>query len=141
MSRLRYLLVLLICIPSFLLAEDSTALIRAGEGKLQAGEVDAAIGLLEQAIAADAGSSLAYTRLGGALLLKQRHEEAIERFRAAIGLNAGNADAFVGMAIADIHLGRHALARAALQEAKRLDPEKGTEADRLIAWIDRRLEE
>jgi len=34
--------------------------------------------------------------------------------------------------------GRYSLARAAQEEAKRIDPEKREETDKLIAWIDRR---
>jgi hypothetical protein len=39
--------------------------------------------------------------------------------KEAIALDANNANAFVGMAIAYLHSGRHPLARAALEEAKR----------------------
>lgn len=42
------------------------------------------------------------------------------------------------MALAYIHAGRYPLARAALEEAKRIDFSKREEVDKLIAWIDRR---
>jgi Tfp pilus assembly protein PilF len=105
---------------------------------MKTGQIDAAIETLRQAVATDPGSSLAHTRLGGALLLKQENAEAIETFRKAIMLNGDNADAFVGMAIAYLHSGDYALARASLEEAKRIDPAKAPKVDELIAHIDRR---
>jgi Flp pilus assembly protein TadD len=86
----------------------------------------------------DPASSRAQTRLGGALLLKQQNAAAIDAFRAAITLSANNADAFIGMAIAYLHSGDDALARAALEEAKRIDPTRAAKIDELIASIDQR---
>lgn len=119
-------------------ADDPTALIQEGEASLKAGEIDSGLALFRQAVQTDPGSSLAHTRLGGALLLKQENAEAIETFRKAIMLNGDNADAFVGMAIAYLHSGDYALARASLEEAKRIDPAKAPKVDELIAHIDRR---
>ena len=119
-------------------AAEVAGLLREGEQKLQAGEIDAAVQVLEQAVAQDAGSPLARTRLGGALLLKQDQPAAIGQFREAIRLDPRNAPAFIGMAVAEIHLGRYALARASLSEAKAIDPAKGPEIDRLLLWLDTR---
>jgi cytochrome c-type biogenesis protein CcmH/NrfG len=119
-------------------AGDVDALIAAGESKLKSGEIDAAIVDLRQAVAVDPASSRAQTRLGGALLLKQQNAAAIDAFRAAITLSANNADAFIGMAIAYLHSGDDALARAALEEAKRIDPTRAAKIDELIASIDQR---
>ena len=88
-------------------ATDVAGLIREGESKLQAGDIEAAVHLLEQAVAQDARSPLARTRLGGALLLKQDQPAAIGQFREAISLDPRNAQAFLGMAVAEIHLGRY----------------------------------
>jgi len=85
-----------------------------------------------------ASSSLAQTRIGGALLLKQDYGLAIESFRQAILLDGANADAFVGMAMAYLHGGDYALARAALEEAKRIDPAKQAKVDEVIAYINQR---
>jgi tetratricopeptide (TPR) repeat protein len=125
-------------VMSATLAADAAALIRAGEAKLKLGEMDAGLALLRQAAQTDPGSSLARTRVGGALLLKREYRAAIAEFRAAIALDASNADAFVGMAVAYLHGGDYPLARAALEEAKRLDPTKAVEIDALIAYIDER---
>lgn len=119
-------------------AADAPGLVVQGESQLKTGQIDAAIETLRQAVATDPGSSLAHTRLGGALLLKQDYQPAIETFRKAIMLDGDNADAFVGMAIAYLHSGDYALARASLQEAKRIDPTKARKVDELIVYIDRR---
>ena len=131
-------LIVLLVLSQTVAAADIGELIRQGETKLQAGEIDAAARVFEQAVAQDARSPLAHTRLGGALLLKQEQTAAIGQFREAIMLDSRNAQAFIGMAVAEIHLGRYALARAALVEAKGIDPAKGQEIDRLVVWLDGR---
>jgi tetratricopeptide (TPR) repeat protein len=113
-------------------------LISQGESQLQAGQIEEAIGTLHQAVSADPGSSLAYTRLGGAQVLHQEYDAGIESFKQAIKLDGNNANAFVGMAVAYLHTDRDALARAALEEAKRIDPSKQAKVDELIALIDER---
>lgn len=135
---MRFIHALLMIVSVSISAAEPSDLVREGEAKLQAGEIDAAVVILQSAVAMDDRSPLARTRLGGALLLKQEQAAAIEQFRAAIGLDRKNADAFIGMAVAEIHLGRYALARAALVEAKAIDPRKGQEVDSVIAWIDAR---
>lgn len=119
-------------------ADDAPALIAQGEAKLNAGEIDSGLALFRQAVEAAPDSSLAYTRLGGALLLKQENAQAIEAFRTAIMKDGNNADAFIGMAIAYLHGSDYALARASLDEAKRIDPSKAAKLDELISKIDQR---
>jgi hypothetical protein len=63
---------------------------------------------------------------------------SIQSFQRAISLDANNADAFVGMAMAYLHGGRYGQARSALVEAKRIAPDKGPKIDEVIAWIDQR---
>jgi tetratricopeptide (TPR) repeat protein len=118
-------------------ATDAAGSIQAGEAKLKAGEIDGGLALFREAVQADPGSALARTRLGGALLLKQEYKAAIEEFRVAIALDGNNPDAFVGMAVAYLHGGDYPLARASLEEAKRLDPAKQAKIDALIDSIDR----
>jgi Tfp pilus assembly protein PilF len=119
-------------------AGDADSLVEKGEAQLKSGQIDAAVQTLKKAVAEDPSSSLAYTRLGGAWVLKREYAAGLQSFKRAISLDANNATAFVGMAFAYLHTGRYVLARAALEEAKRIDPSKKTEADRLIAWIDER---
>lgn len=117
---------------------DTATLINQGEASLKAGEIDAGLAQFRQAAEQDPKSSLAQTRIGGALMLKQNYGPAIEAFRQAIMLDGNNADAFVGMAMAYLHSGDYALARAALEEAKRIDPAKQEKIDAVIAYIDQR---
>jgi Tfp pilus assembly protein PilF len=119
-------------------APDAQALIAVGEAQLAEGKAAAAIVTLEQAVAADPKSSLAYLRLGGARLMRQENTAAIADFRNAVGADPNNADAFVGMAVAYLHSGDYALARAALGEAKRLAPAKGPEIDKVLSNLDAR---
>lgn len=137
---MRLLCALLVLIAAPVCAAQASDLVREGEAKLQAGDIDAAVIILERAVEQDSDSALARTRLGGALLLRQDQAAAIVQFRKAIALDARNADAFVGMAVAEIHLGRYGVARAALEEAKSIDPEKGESVDAVIAWIDTRTD-
>ena len=126
-----------LCLPIFAAAQDD--LISKGEAQLAAGNIPEATATLEQAVKAEPHSALALTRLGGAQLLGQNYAAGIESFKQAISLDGNNADAFVGMAVAYIHTARYPLARAALEEAKRLDPTKTSDADELLAWIDKRM--
>lgn len=114
------------------------ALISQGEQQLRNNDVDGAIATLTSAVAKDPGSSLAHTRLGGAYLLGQRYDEAIDQFQQAIGLQADNASAFIGMGLAYLHANRLGAAKAALGEARRLDPDKAAQIDDLISRIDQR---
>ena len=118
-------------------ASAASSLIAAAEAQLAEGKVDEAVATLTQAVAADPSSSLAHTRLGGAKILKQEYSAAIRDFRNALAADPNNADAFVGMAVAYLHSGDHALARAALGEAKRLAPAKGPEIDKVLDSLDR----
>jgi Tfp pilus assembly protein PilF len=117
---------------------DANVLISQGEQHLKTGKVDKGLALFRKALEEEPSSSLAYTRIGGAQLLKQEYGPAIDSFRQAIVLEANNADAFVGMAMAYLHNGDYALARASLEEAKRIDPSKQTEIDNVIAYLDQR---
>ena len=120
---------------------STAALISQGELRLQQNDIDGAITTLTRATDQAPNSSLAHTRLGGAYLLAQRYDDAIAQFQQAIGQDANNAAAFIGMGIAYLHSGRLEAAKAALGEAKRIDPDKTTQIDDLIARIDQRATE
>jgi len=106
-----------------------------GQAQLDAGKLAEAIATFEQLVEQDPASSLAFTRLGGAQVLQQEYLAGIESFRRAIMLDQGNADAFVGMAVAYLHTGQYALAREALREAERIDPSKKPEIDKVLGWL------
>ena len=117
-------------------ANSVGVLIEQAEAQLERGETQTAIATLRQAIAADPSSSLAYTRLGGAYLLNQDYSSAIDQFQQAISSDTQNAGAFIGLGIAYLHLKQAGPAKAALTEAKRLNPSKSTDIDALLARIE-----
>lgn len=119
-------------------AADTAELIAQGEAQIQAQDLDGAVATFTKAVEEDPSSSVAHTRLGGALLLNQDYEGAIPQFQDAISADANNTEAFVGMAMAYLHTSRYQLAKAALAETKRIDPSKAQQVDEIAAWIDER---
>ena len=117
---------------------DTESLIREALTQSEAGHLEQATSLLNQAIERTPDSSLAYTRLGGVQLLQQDYRSGIGNFQQAIILDDRNADAFIGLSIAYLHMGRYSLAREALREASRLGPEKQQAIDNVLAWLDQR---
>jgi len=136
----RFIRVALLCavLPVFGGEEAPNALQR-GEALLSQGKLPEALETLQEAVAAEPTSSRAFLRLGGAQLMSQDYAGSINSFQSAISLDGNNAEAFVGMGMAYIHSGRLGPARAALEEAKRIDPAKQAKIDEVIAWIDRRV--
>lgn len=117
-------------------ANSVGTLIEQAEAQLERGETQTAIATLNQAIAADPSSSLAYTRLGGAYLLGQDYSSAIDQFQRAISSDNQNAGAFIGLGMAYLHLKQAGPAKAALTEAKRLKPSKSPDIDALLTRIE-----
>jgi tetratricopeptide (TPR) repeat protein len=117
---------------------DASDLIRDGQALAEEGKLDDALAKLQQAVELDPNSALAHTRLGGIQVLKQDYALSIQSFQQAIMLDQANADAFVGMAVAYLHLGQYELAREALREAQRLDPSKQTEIEKVLTWLEQR---
>jgi tetratricopeptide (TPR) repeat protein len=113
-------------------------LIQRGEAELAGGEIQAGIETLRRAAEAAPASSLAHTRLGGALLLDRRYGEAITALQRAIALDPASAPAYIGLALAYLHSGRGTPAKAALREAQQLDPSKAAEIEALLERIGQR---
>lgn len=137
----RYLVVALLgCSLSFSITANSQqqTLIEQAFQQTEAGDLEAAQSLLEEAIKEAPSSSLAYTRLGGVLLLQQSYSSGIENFQQAIMLDQSNTQAFIGLAVAYLHLGRYQLAREALKQAQQLDPSKKQEIDKVVTWLNQR---
>jgi cytochrome c-type biogenesis protein CcmH/NrfG len=130
-------LALLLCWTG-LRASDVDALLEQGARQTAAGEIDAALASYRSAVAQDPGSPRANMKLAGLELVKQRYRASVEHFQTVIGLEPDNANAFVGMAVAYLHLGDYGLARAALMEAERLDPQKQDDIACVLQWIDMR---
>jgi tetratricopeptide (TPR) repeat protein len=120
------------------LAAATQDLMQQGQRQLDAGELEQAELTFNEVVAQNPDSALGYTRLGGVQLLRQDYRAAIDSFQRAIALDQSNADAFVGMALAYLHMGQYGLARASLQEAQRIAPAKRDEIEKVLAWIDQR---
>jgi tetratricopeptide (TPR) repeat protein len=140
MRRLRlFVTAICILIGSHALAGDATqSLLEQSYQQSSAGDLDAALNTLQEAVEKAPDSSLVHTRLGGVRVLRQEYDAGIKHFQRAIMLDQRNAVAFIGMAVAYLHLGQYSLARAALDEAGRLDPSKQAQIDRVLSWIDQR---
>ena len=113
-------------------------LIETGQSQAASGRLDDALATFTTAAQTYPDSSLAHTRLGGVRVLRQEYSRGIEEFQQAIMLDQANANAFIGLAVAYLHLGQHAHAKAALKEAEKLDVGKGEQIRKLLAWIDTR---
>ena len=133
-----FLAATLLCLALPLTATEEPSLLQKGETLLNECKLPEALAALQQAVATEPNSSRAFQRLGGAQLMSQDYAGSIQSFQRAISLDANNADALVGMALAYLHGGRYGQARSALVEAKRIAPAKGPKIDEVIAWIDQR---
>jgi tetratricopeptide (TPR) repeat protein len=139
--RCRHLITLLLWLGVLCSAqarEDADALIQQALQQSEAGKLNEAQALLNRALELVPDSSLAYTRLGGIQLLQQQYRAGIDSFQQAIMLDGENSEAFIGISIAYLHLGRYALAREALKEASRLGPEKHQEINSVLTWLEQR---
>ena len=130
----------LLCAALPMAVAEEPSLLQQGETLLNEGKLPEALAVLQQAVVAEPNSSRAFQRLGGAQLMSQDYAGSIQSFQRAISLDANNADAFVGMAMAFLHGGHYGQARSALEEAKRIAPAKQPKIDEVIAWIDQRPE-
>lgn len=119
-------------------SNGTDALLELSYEQTIAGKLDDALSTLQQAVSKDPTSSLAHSRLGGIRVLRQEHSESIKDFQQAIMLDQNNSSAFVGMAVAYLHTSRYSMARAALDEAAKIDPAKKPEIDKVLAWIEQR---
>lgn len=103
------------------------------EGKLdKAGESFAA------AVAAEPKSSTALLRLAGFQLSQLEVSKSVATYRQVITLDPKNSKAWIGMGLAYLHSGDSELARAALDEAIRVDPARKESLKPLLAKLDER---
>lgn len=139
-------LFLLLFLPLSLLADNASGspaanLIEQGDVLKEKGEFEAAMAKYQEAVSRDPESASALFKLGGMQLVQQQYSASIDSFQRSLTLDQGNANAFVGMAVAYLHMGSFKLAEAALDEAVRLDPSKKSEVEKVQAWIDERSRE
>lgn len=120
------------------LAAETGTPMAAGDRYAERGQIAEAIDQYREVLRRDPRSVQAHMKLAGMELLAGHYTESIQLFQASIGLDPSNAKAFVGLAMAYLHLGQYGAARAALAEAKRLDPVKQPDIDGILVWLDAR---
>ncbi|MDR2001378.1 MAG: tetratricopeptide repeat protein [Zoogloeaceae bacterium] len=74
----------------------------------------------------------------GELLSGGKYSDAIHAYQDIIGSDSSNALAWVGLGLAYLHAGDHDLARAALDEAIRVDPSREAQLSELKASLQAR---
>lgn len=77
-------------------------------------------------------------KLGGLQLVRRDYTSSIQSFQTVVRLAPDNANAFVGLGMAYLHLGSYSRARAAFQEALKRDPSKQADIQNVLDWIDAR---
>lgn len=117
-------------------SSEAQALLEQGDGQSQSGDLDAAFSSYQRAVESDPQSVDAHLKLAGLQLVRRDYKGSINSFQTVIRLAPDNANAFVGLGIAYLHLGSYSRARAALQEALKRDPSKQADIQNVLDWID-----
>jgi len=103
-------------------AAAPNTLIAQGDQQWAAGQLELAQKTFEHAVKAEPRSVDARMKLAGLQLSRQEFKACIETYQRAIGLDANNARAWLGLGFAYLHTGQNDLSLAALDEAIRIDP-------------------
>ncbi|MBA3056903.1 MAG: tetratricopeptide repeat protein [Gammaproteobacteria bacterium] len=74
-------------------------------------------------------------KLAGLQLSRQQLSACIDTYQGAIGLDANNAHAWLGLGFAYLHNGQDALAMAAFNQAVRADPSTQEKLTPLLAKL------
>lgn len=98
-----------------------------------AGRLDEAEKAFAHAFKANPQLTEAGMKLAGIRLSRQNYPGAIETYRRVIGIGPPNARAWIGMGLAQLHTGKHALASAAFEAAVKIEPARKRDLDLLIA--------
>ena len=103
-------------------ATPTNSMLAQGEQQWAAGQLDQAQKSFEQAVQAEPTSVNAHMKLAGLQLSRQEFKASIATYQRAIGLDANNARAWLGLGFAYLHTGQNGLSMAAFNEAIRVDP-------------------
>ncbi len=127
MMAMKSCVALLLLFLSTLSQADTVAdLLQKGDELQQAGNMEQAQQMFEQAVRAAPASALAQNKLAGAYLVRQAYAKSIAHYQAAIPLQqaepAEQAKSFLGLGLAYLHSEQNPLAFAAFQEAQKLAP-------------------
>lgn len=114
--------------------------VKEGDKLYADGNIKGALGYYEKAVEQNSASAELWFKLARTQMLDNHHSASVKSYQKSIALDQGNALAFVGMAIAYMHIGQYNHAKASLTEASRIDPSKKQEVDKVLLQIDRKLE-
>lgn len=109
-------------------------LVTVGDQQWAAGQLEQAQATFERAIRAEPKSLQAHMKLAGLQLSQQNFKACIPTYQAAVGLDANNDKAWLGLAFAYLHTGQDALAGAAFDSAIRINP---ANRDKLAPVLDK----
>ncbi|OIN92775.1 MAG: hypothetical protein AUJ20_06200 [Comamonadaceae bacterium CG1_02_60_18] len=93
-----------------------------GDQQWAAGQLEQAQVTFERAVRSEPNSLKAHMKLAGLHLSRQDFKASIPVYQKAIGLDANNDKAWLGIAFAYLHTGQDALAGAAFDSAIRINP-------------------
>ena len=118
---------------------DAKSSLEEGDRLYQAGNVKEALGFYEKAVKENPDSSTIWFKLARTQMLNSQNAASVKSYQKSITLDNSNALAFIGMAIAYLHIGQYNHAKASLSEAARIDPSKKAEVDKVLMQIENKL--
>jgi Tfp pilus assembly protein PilF len=118
----------------------STSPIEEGNRLWAEGKLEAAQSKFEEAVKANPKSVEAQMKLAGMQITRQNFTAAIYTYRNALAIDPNNAKAWMGMGMCYLHTGAREMARAAFEEALRVDPKRKQQIDPILAELDSKIE-
>lgn len=107
------------------LAEPSAAeLMKQGDAHWEANQPEQAMESYLAAEKADPTSVELLMKKAGLQMTTLHYSDAVASYQKAIGLDPKNAKAFIGMGVCYLHSGATTLAKAAFEEAIKIEPER-----------------
>ena len=129
-----------LCGGSAMAVADPGELIQRGDALTAEGKIQEAEALYRQAVETAPDNGLAHFKLAGNSIVQGRYSDGVKSYQRFISLNGSDAKAFIGMGAAYVHMGRYQLAKAAFEEALRIEPKRKDELVGVIAWLDQRAQ-
>ena len=118
----------------------SNELIQQGDALTAQGRIQEAETFYRQAVEAAPDHGPAYFKLAGNAIVQGRYADGVKSYQRFISLDGSDAKAFIGMGAAYVHMGRYQLAKAAFEEALRMDPARKEALGGVIVWLDQRAQ-
>lgn len=114
-------------------------LMKKGDKQWEANQLDAAMESYLAAEKADPGSVELLMKKAGLQMMTLHYSDAVETYQKAIGLDPQNAKAFIGMGVSYLHNGAMVLAKAAFEEAIKIEPARKAQLEPALVNIEESL--